>query len=117
MLLVRCVFFLQAEDGIRVIGVTGVQTCALPILGAAAPEQTNDGSGPRRGRRTGLVAGAVVAVTAAIGVGAYGVAQLMSGGAAPATAVPADALGYVSLDLDPSASQKIEAISMLRKFP
>src|SRR3712207_3329853 len=30
----RCVsfFFFQAEDGIRDIGVTGVQTCALPIL-------------------------------------------------------------------------------------
>ena len=26
------VFFFQAEDGIRDIGVTGVQTCALPIL-------------------------------------------------------------------------------------
>src|SRR3712207_6910523 len=25
-------FFFQAEDGIRDIGVTGVQTCALPIL-------------------------------------------------------------------------------------
>src|SRR6476620_8941046 len=29
----RSVFFLQAEDGIRDIGVTGVQTCALPISG------------------------------------------------------------------------------------
>src|SRR3712207_7791261 len=30
------VFFFQAEDGIRDIGVTGVQTCALPIwIGAA----------------------------------------------------------------------------------
>src|SRR3712207_2716235 len=27
----RNVFFFQAEDGIRDIGVTGVQTCALPI--------------------------------------------------------------------------------------
>src|SRR3712207_7380632 len=27
-------FFFQAEDGIRDIGVTGVQTCALPILRA-----------------------------------------------------------------------------------
>src|SRR3712207_9030368 len=27
-------FFFQAEDGIRDIGVTGVQTCALPIYGA-----------------------------------------------------------------------------------
>src|SRR6476620_10558488 len=26
-----CFFFFQAEDGIRDIGVTGVQTCALPI--------------------------------------------------------------------------------------
>ena len=28
-------FFFQAEDGIRDIGVTGVQTCALPILKAS----------------------------------------------------------------------------------
>src|SRR3712207_6856783 len=28
------VFFFQAEDGIRDIGVTGVQTCALPIWAA-----------------------------------------------------------------------------------
>ena len=27
----RLIFFFQAEDGIRDIGVTGVQTCALPI--------------------------------------------------------------------------------------
>src|SRR5258707_10548407 len=27
-------FFFQAEDGIRDIGVTGVQTCALPIFAA-----------------------------------------------------------------------------------
>src|SRR3712207_2429101 len=29
-------FFFQAEDGIRDIGVTGVQTCALPISGRRA---------------------------------------------------------------------------------
>src|SRR5438445_1355039 len=28
---IRGNFFFQAEDGIRGIGVTGVQTCALPI--------------------------------------------------------------------------------------
>src|SRR5690606_39516721 len=27
-----CLFFFQAEDGIRDFHVTGVQTCALPIL-------------------------------------------------------------------------------------
>src|SRR5256884_5607310 len=30
------VFFFQAEDGIRDVAVTGVQTCALPILSAQA---------------------------------------------------------------------------------
>src|SRR3712207_8317835 len=35
-------FFFQAEDGIRDIGVTGVQTCALPICPATA------GGGVRR---------------------------------------------------------------------
>src|SRR5438445_2416603 len=29
-------FFFQAEDGIRDIGVTGVQTCALPISNTAS---------------------------------------------------------------------------------
>src|SRR2546429_4499045 len=29
---VAWVFFFQAEDGIRDVAVTGVQTCALPIL-------------------------------------------------------------------------------------
>src|SRR5437868_15532542 len=29
---VKCFFFFQAEDGIRDRNVTGVQTCALPIL-------------------------------------------------------------------------------------
>src|SRR3712207_8787476 len=33
-------FFFQAEDGIRDIGVTGVQTCALPIFEVSA--QTPD---------------------------------------------------------------------------
>src|SRR2546430_13758886 len=28
----HCFFFFQAEDGIRDLTVTGVQTCALPIL-------------------------------------------------------------------------------------
>src|SRR3712207_7205405 len=30
-------FFFQAEDGIRDIGVTGVQTCALPISREMVP--------------------------------------------------------------------------------
>src|SRR2546429_5465939 len=32
-------FFFQAEDGIRDVAVTGVQTCALPILQAGRFQQ------------------------------------------------------------------------------
>src|SRR5215203_7063438 len=42
-------FFFQAEDGIRDIGVTGVQTCALPI----SPSAAGGASEPRRYRRPG----------------------------------------------------------------
>src|SRR5437762_11739631 len=35
------IFFFQAEDGIRDTSVTGVQTCALPIL-ALVPEAPGD---------------------------------------------------------------------------
>src|SRR2546429_5843821 len=34
----RLVFFFQAEDGIRDVAVTGVQTCALPIFPAPGTE-------------------------------------------------------------------------------
>src|SRR3712207_7589419 len=37
-------FFFQAEDGIRDIGVTGVQTCALPIWDCSVPRPEHGGS-------------------------------------------------------------------------
>src|SRR2546430_11017328 len=41
-----CVFFFfQAEDGIRDLTVTGVQTCALPILIVGETEGTHGGGG------------------------------------------------------------------------
>src|SRR3712207_3478284 len=50
--------FFQAEDGIRDIGVTGVQTCALPISdpngsGVAKTYYTLDGSDPMDAANTG----------------------------------------------------------------
>src|SRR3712207_6879009 len=50
-------FFFQAEDGIRDIGVTGVQTCALPISPRGRPR-----SAPLAGSRpdpAGAARGAV----------------------------------------------------------
>ena len=72
---------------------------------------------PGSRRRTGIVVAGTVAAVAAAGVGAWAVTQFMSGGPSAATAVPAGALGYVSLDLDPDGGQKIEAVQTLRKFP
>src|SRR5256884_138344 len=42
-------FFFQAEDGIRDVAVTGVQTCALPIsYGLGSRRQSGDGSDLQR---------------------------------------------------------------------
>lgn len=87
-------------------------------LGSETPTtSTGPNTGGKSARRGGIVAAASVAVVAALGVGAYGVVHLMSGGTSPATAVPANAVGYLDLNLDPSATQKIEAYKILRKFP
>src|SRR5438445_4956017 len=65
-------FFFQAEDGIRDIGVTGVQTCALPIFakavrterfaeaaqrGRAHPFGAVEGDGPARQVQPGALRG------------------------------------------------------------
>src|SRR2546422_7488349 len=39
MFLLWFVFFFQAEDGIRDVAVTGVQTCALPISTSPLPRR------------------------------------------------------------------------------
>src|SRR5947209_20341114 len=49
----RFFFFFQAEDGIRDIGVTGVQTCALPIFHTSP---TRKRGRPSLARRAGIAA-------------------------------------------------------------
>src|SRR2546430_17590421 len=47
-------FFFQAEDGIRDLTVTGVQTCALPISGRDGPVRRDHcAAGQRAGRLYG----------------------------------------------------------------
>src|SRR2546430_12925103 len=58
LVMIRFVFFFQAEDGIRDLTVTGVQTCALPISGQLR-EQAD-------GLVTDLQAGNAVAAAARI---------------------------------------------------
>jgi Protein of unknown function (DUF3352) len=84
-----------------------------------------DGSGDgSRGRsRTPIAAAAVGTVLAlVIGGGAYAFYQidpmhLFRSGPQAAEAVPADALAYAAVDLDPAATQKIEALRFLNHFP
>src|SRR3712207_8248549 len=47
--------FFQAEDGIRDIGVTGVQTCALPILDVADLRALSESPGNLRRYRTPIL--------------------------------------------------------------
>lgn len=54
---------------------------------------------------------------AAIGGVAFGAWWYVSTGPQPAEALPADTLAYVSLDLDPSGAQKVDALRTLRKLP
>jgi hypothetical protein len=53
-----------------------------------------------------------------VGVGAFAAFSFLNSGAAAEQALPAEStLAVMSLDLDPSAGQKIEAFKTLQKFP
>lgn len=59
----------------------------------------------------------MVAALGLVGGGVWAASSMLGAGAQPAEALPASTLGYASIDLDPSAAQKVEAFQMLRKFP
>lgn len=62
------------------------------------------------------ISGAVIVVLLASG-GIVAWSKLSGGGPQPADAIPADAIAYARLDLDPSASQKLNAMELLDKWP
>lgn len=85
---------------------------------ASEPEYLDGSPHPRAARRrTPLVALAAAGVLGAVAVAGFAAFSLMSTGEQAASVVPADAVAYVSLDLDPSAAQKLEAIRIVEKFP
>ncbi|RYY44346.1 MAG: DUF3352 domain-containing protein [Actinomycetales bacterium] len=88
---------------------TVVQPAATGTEGAAA------GSGGA-GKKIGFgIAGALA--VAAIGGGAYAFTQLSGGGTQPHDVLPADTVAYVRLDLDPSASQKVDLFRLAKRVP
>ena len=82
---------------------------------AGSPVVSSERSTDNRKRL--LVLGGLVGVLAVGGGAVWAVSSFLGTGAQPAEAMPASTLGYVSIDLDPSGGQKIEAIQTLRKFP
>ncbi|EWT04029.1 hypothetical protein N864_14135 [Intrasporangium chromatireducens Q5-1] len=101
-------------------GLGGAAGIPPSTLGAGAAEGVSfsDDAAPRTSRRrTGLIAGGLVAALALGGGIAFGVSKLSGGGAQPADVIPGDALAYVRLDIDPSAGQKIAAVRFLSKIP
>jgi hypothetical protein len=72
----------------------------------------------RGGRRAGVVAAGALVGVGVLAAGAWaGYAMFFATGAQPAEALPDSTLGYVSVDLDPSGQQKLEALQTLRSFP
>lgn len=76
------------------------------------PARTGGGS-----RRTAVVAGAGVLAVVLLGGGVWAATSFFATGDQPAQALPDSTLAYLSVDLDPSGSQKIAALQTLKKFP
>ena len=102
-----------------------MSTTSPPPEGPSGPEYLEQGGGEPvppsssggSGRRTPLVAAGAVVLLAAAGAGTWAAVSFFGSGTQPAEALPADTLAYASVDLDPSGSQKIEAVRTLNKFP
>lgn len=84
---------------------------APDLLGDVLPAR------PRRRTSTASVVAVGVAAAVVLGSGAFAAASLSGGGPQPEDVLPAGALGFVKVDLDPSAEQKERLYSLSRRFP
>lgn len=69
-----------------------------------------------RGRSVAVLAAAALTAGMA-GAAVYASTVLGGGGAQPEDVLPSGAIGFVKLDLDPSAGQKVAALRLAQKFP
>jgi hypothetical protein len=86
-----------------------------PIAGAPAPRAVADSGGG--GKRRGALIGAGLVGAGLIGAGAWAATVFFATGAQPTEALPASTLAYVSVDVEPSGEQQVEAYRFLKKFP
>ncbi|MET0931484.1 MAG: hypothetical protein ABWX74_18330 [Aeromicrobium sp.] len=95
---------------------TAAESAGPPTI-PAPPAPTAAGGGGRGGRRL-IIGGIAAALVLGGGYGAYAVYDTLDGGGAqPHDVLPASSDFYVRLDLDPSASQKIDLFKLIRKVP
>jgi Protein of unknown function (DUF3352) len=92
----------------------GYPPSGYPVAGYPGAEPA-----PRPRRKLPWILGAAVAVLLLLTVGgAFAAYQVLNGGGTqPDQVVPADAIAFVKLDLNPSASQKIAAARFLHRIP
>ena len=86
-----------------------------PAGSPTLPAQRESGTSGRK--RGAIIGGGLLAVALAGGGAAYAVAALGGGGVQPDSAVPSSAMAIVTVDLDPSAGQKLDALRFARMFP
>jgi hypothetical protein len=91
-------------------------TVALPEHQPEPHSESPSGRG-RSSRGVIAVIGSVVAVVLIAGGGFAAWQFFFASGTRPAEVLPASTFALVTVDLDPSGGQKIEAIKTLRKFP
>jgi uncharacterized protein DUF3352 len=90
----------------------------VPLERPGDVETVGPQTGSRGSRRATVVTAVAVAVAAVLGGGAYAAYSFLNGGGPqPADVLPASTVAVVSVDLDPSAGQKIAAIKSIRRFP
>src|SRR2546422_10860806 len=101
-------FFFQAEDGIRDVAVTGVQTCALPISGIAVPFWNAVLDSENAIRPPPFHAPAVASATmSSDGAARRGMALLYKIKPGARTAPRADGSGEVAVTLPPQPGGKL----------
>ena len=74
-------------------------------------------SGQPSRTRTLLAAGAGLLTVGIAGAAVYAGTALGGGGTQPEDVLPADAIGFVKVDFDPAAGQKVAAYRLAQKFP
>ncbi len=75
------------------------------------------GQEPRGRKRPLLIGGGILMTAVLVGGGVWGWNAWFNQGPQPSEALPTSTLAYLSVDLDPTGEQKVEALRTLRKFP